>query len=96
MEKQGRISGSLAWRLERGEAGDNISDNYIWTPTENDLKSNQISIKYSPSSDAYVKLNKNNDVIETLKKWESGVNFSRGVFKKTEQDWKMVYICRKG
>jgi hypothetical protein len=40
VEKQGRQSGALAWRLSRGEAGgeQKPTASVIWRPTEDEIK----------------------------------------------------------
>lgn len=98
-ESQGRTSGSLTWRLQRGEAGTNPIANHKWIATERDLNSGQMDIRYSSTKDHYERLTITRDTTEithTLEKWENGVYLANGMFRKEEKDWKMVYISRKG
>lgn len=53
-------------------------------------------LAYSINNDAYTSKNISNDkIIETKKNWLNGIEQLKGkVFRKEEQDWKMVYLAR--
>lgn len=89
---KGRVSGGLAWRLARGEtqAEDNDSSGFVWLISGNDT-----TLRYSSSLDKYESFV--NEVFSVRKDgWLAGVYEQKGVFKKVEQDWKMVYLSRRG
>lgn len=88
-ESQGRTSGSLAWRLSRGETGKTFEQNVI-KPTKNEIQSNHIHIQYSPSKDEYKRLSDNSKISG----WKKMLFECENVFKKEEHDWKMVYLAR--
>ncbi|XP_077997764.1 peptide-N(4)-(N-acetyl-beta-glucosaminyl)asparagine amidase-like [Glandiceps talaboti] len=92
-EEQGRSSGSLAWRLARGETGQSgiqhTAKTITLTPVEKTNK--YIHIKYSCAADKYQRLSDNNSEING---WSSLLMESDNVFRKEEHDWKMVYLAR--
>ncbi|XP_018319742.1 peptide-N(4)-(N-acetyl-beta-glucosaminyl)asparagine amidase [Agrilus planipennis] len=91
-EQEGRSSGSLQWRLARGETNANFTP-FVWKLTKQDCQSGQVIIRYSPSLDCYTKTSASgkNGV---LNKWSAGVFQLENVFRKEEKDWKMVYLAR--
>lgn len=90
-DDKGRVSGSLGWRLARGETqiDDNGHEKYVWF-----LSANENILRYSASLDQYEFVG-NNDVT-IIKNWCAGVFEHKGVFRKEERDWKMVYLARRG
>ncbi|XP_050430379.1 peptide-N(4)-(N-acetyl-beta-glucosaminyl)asparagine amidase [Adelges cooleyi] len=82
----GRISGSLDWKLTRRETK---IHQYVWTPTKAEIDKKQFELKYSTAVDKYI-----HDGI-TLEGWQNGVYNYCSIFRKEELDWKMVYLCRK-
>ncbi|CAO1346302.1 unnamed protein product [Diamesa serratosioi] len=90
-ERKGRSSGSLNWRLERGET--DISNFYVFNllPSEDQLK--QFNIRYSCTRDTYERFIDSN-VIASSKGWRSLEFLSESIFRKEEHDHKMVYIAR--
>ncbi|CAL4065500.1 unnamed protein product, partial [Meganyctiphanes norvegica] len=91
-EAEGRNSGSLAWRLSRGEMLEQKAANYTFNITQEDLAKREFLVKYSPSSDSYLFVSRNG---EELKGWHSGTNSHKDIFRKQESDWHMVYLARK-
>merc|ERR1712179_470582 len=91
-ESEGRISGSLAWRLGRGETQEQKGTSYIFNITQAEITKKEFLVKYSPSSDMYVFVSRNG---EELKGWHSGINSQKDIFRKQESDWHMVYLTRK-
>ena len=49
----GRVSGSLSWRLERGET--TLSKDIVIRPTKSELEALKIRFQYSCASDKYVR-----------------------------------------
>ncbi|KAG8230480.1 hypothetical protein J437_LFUL013521 [Ladona fulva] len=93
-EKKGRASGSLAWRLARGEMGCNMElfKPHIWQLTENERDAKILTVKYSCALDKYVKLVGGNAT--EIEGWKNGLFEVNSVFRKKEDDWKMVYLAR--
>ncbi|XP_067001285.2 peptide-N(4)-(N-acetyl-beta-glucosaminyl)asparagine amidase isoform X2 [Anabrus simplex] len=90
-EFQGRSSGSLAWRLARGETGVPTSVTpYIWEPNTAEKSSCCMQILYSAAQDKYIRVSSK----EEVKCWQNGVYQTSGVFRKEEKDWKTVYLAR--
>jgi len=82
----GRTSGSLIWRLARGEIQ---TKNYIWTPSKNEVFNKKFDLKYSTAMDKYI----HDNII--LEGWQNGVYDYKSLFRKEESDWKQVYLCRE-
>lgn len=82
----GRTSGALTWRLARGETQ---TDQFIWTPTENEVVNKKFELKYSTAMDKYI----HDNIIR--KGWQNGVYNYSSLFRKEELDWKRVYLCRE-
>ncbi|XP_034247208.1 peptide-N(4)-(N-acetyl-beta-glucosaminyl)asparagine amidase [Thrips palmi] len=87
---QGRQSGSLAWRLSRGETTVSVSEPYVWKPTPLEIESRKLCIKYVPGLDQYLR---GSDIF--LTGWQNGVNTIQSIFRKEEKDWNMVYLARE-
>ncbi|XP_014205017.1 peptide-N(4)-(N-acetyl-beta-glucosaminyl)asparagine amidase [Copidosoma floridanum] len=92
-EYGGRTSGSLTWRLGRGETGNRNVEPAQWTIPQG-VKSYELV--YSIVSDTYVARDSgNNKVLTEKQKWQDGIaTTDGGVFRKEEQDWNMVYLAR--
>lgn len=90
-EGQGRTSGSLQWRLARGETTTS-TDSYVFKPTENEKKTLSIEVWYSCSTDKYIRKSDEGKVIEG---WKSLVYKNMGILRKEEFDWKMAYLARE-
>lgn len=91
-ERKGRSSGSLAWRLARGEtdAAPKCMDPFVWKPTQSELKAGKINIQYSTSRNKYVR----GVGMEEIAGWENGTFQVKSVFRKEEKDWKFTYLAR--
>ena len=92
-EEKGRISGSLNWRLSRGEtSNDELNFKpFVWKIDEKDKENGKFELVYITSKDIYIKHSE-----EVLKTWKSGVYKLNSVFKKDEKNWKMSYLAHLG
>lgn len=96
-ELGGRNSGSLAWRLARGETRGSDTDtsaqavDFIFTPTEKEKCDRLLHVCYSSSKDQYCRVSNNREVVQS---WDQCVWRKTSVFRKVESDWQMVYIAR--
>ncbi|XP_019539204.3 peptide-N(4)-(N-acetyl-beta-glucosaminyl)asparagine amidase [Aedes albopictus] len=94
-ELEGRSSGSLEWRLQRGEQ--KLNTFYIFIPSEQEIRTKQFNVRYSCAKDTYERFLKGPTgpvMTETTKDWKSRQYTSENVFRKEEHDWKMVYLAR--
>ena len=93
-EKEGRQSGSMAWRLARGETGpsDRNAEPTVIKPTATEIKDGFVHIKYSCALNQY---NRVSDGQKKIDGWQSLVYKSIDVFRKHEQDWNIVYLARR-
>lgn len=94
-DKKGRSSGSLAWRLARGEQ--KVTDKftpYIWKFSDEELTGNVINIRYFTALDHYEISSGTGDL--TMVGWLNGVSEVADVFRMEEKDWKKVYLSRTG
>jgi peptide-N4-(N-acetyl-beta-glucosaminyl)asparagine amidase len=94
-ESQGRSSGSLQWRLARGESHQVVSCGSTVKPNTFKVNSSQLNagqseviIRYDVVRDMYRFGN------QSLAGWTSGAFTFDKVFRKVETDWKMVYLSR--
>lgn len=90
-ELGGRVSGSLAWRVARGEVGLERKETLL-IPSENEKISKQFHLRYDIVKDRYIRVSDNNKYISG---WENGVWKMESIFRKVETDWNMVYLARK-
>lgn len=96
-ELGGRNSGSLAWRIARGEtrgaeAGPpQQAAGFVFTPTEAEKSGKLLHVRYNASKDQYCRLSNNSEVTDN---WDRCVWSKESVFRKVENDWQMVYIAR--
>ncbi|KAL0593294.1 Peptide-N-asparagine amidase [Plecturocebus cupreus] len=90
-ELGGRISGSVAWRVARGEMGLERKET-LFIPSEYEKISKQLLLCYNIVKDRYVRVSNNN---QTISGWENGVWKMESIFRKVETDWHMVYLARK-
>ncbi|XP_049606380.1 peptide-N(4)-(N-acetyl-beta-glucosaminyl)asparagine amidase isoform X2 [Syngnathus scovelli] len=96
-ELGGRVSGSLGWRMARGETGHADSGNikqgaaYVFTPTEKERRDKLIHVSYNAAKDQYCRISNDFEIIHC---WDQCVWRKESVFRKLENDWHMVYIAR--
>ncbi|XP_008831363.1 peptide-N(4)-(N-acetyl-beta-glucosaminyl)asparagine amidase [Nannospalax galili] len=90
-ELGGRVSGSVAWRVARGEMGLERKET-LFIPSEDEKLSRRLHLCYNIVKDHYVRASSNN---ETISGWENGVWRVESIFRKVETDWNMVYLARK-
>lgn len=95
-ELGGRNSGSLAWRLARGETrGPNTAttqaEGYVFSPTEKEKSDRLLHVRYTASKDQYCRVSNN---CECTQSWDQCVWRKESVFRKLENDWQMAYIAR--
>ncbi|KAK2498168.1 hypothetical protein MC885_021728 [Smutsia gigantea] len=89
-ELGGRISGSVAWKVARGEMGLERKET-LFIPSENEI-SKQLHFCYDIVKDRYVRVSNNS---QTISGWENGVWKMESILRKVETDWNMVYLTRK-
>uniref|UniRef100_T1IJ72 Peptide-N(4)-(N-acetyl-beta-glucosaminyl)asparagine amidase n=1 Tax=Strigamia maritima TaxID=126957 RepID=T1IJ72_STRMM len=89
----GRVSGSLAWRSERGEMGVVKREDFVFRLTRKEIESKRFSVAYLSNVDKYVRIS---DGGSEAGVWSSQVFEYRNVFRKVENDWKMSYLAREG
>lgn len=90
-ELKGRSSGSLSWRLERGEA--NVANFYVFNLTAEEKKSRQFNVRYSCAKNIFER-SVGSAVTEKAKDWKDWIYQSENVFRKVEHDHKMAYLSR--
>lgn len=94
-ELQGRVSGSLAWRLLRGEtkqqADEQKHEPYIYKPTDEEIKEKRLRLCFNCVMNKYFR---GYDRKLDLSGWQSRVASFSSVTRKVERDWEMVYLAR--
>ncbi|RXM29143.1 Peptide-N(4)-(N-acetyl-beta-glucosaminyl)asparagine amidase [Acipenser ruthenus] len=91
-ELGGRTSGSLIWRVTRGEtASQQLNKGFVFIPSENEKTQKSFHLQYNIAKDHYIRVSNNQ---EELSGWEKGTWKTESVFRKLETDWQMVYIAR--
>ncbi|XP_033020964.1 peptide-N(4)-(N-acetyl-beta-glucosaminyl)asparagine amidase isoform X2 [Lacerta agilis] len=90
-ELGGRVSGSVAWRVARGEIALESKER-IFIPTGKEKASKLLHLRYNIVEDCYTRISNNN---EKIGGWEKGVWRMDSMWRKVESDWKMVYLARK-
>ncbi|XP_075068456.1 peptide-N(4)-(N-acetyl-beta-glucosaminyl)asparagine amidase [Mixophyes fleayi] len=90
-ELGGRVSGSLAWRVARGESDLN-SKSVIFVPSETEKAAKRFHLQYNIVENCYTRVSNQNEVITS---WENGVWLAESLCRKVENDWKMVYLARR-
>lgn len=86
-ERKGRSSGSLSWRLQRGETT-NLNFHVI-ALNDNEKLGKLFKLRYSCARDSYERSGE-----EEVSGWSSLVYSSANVFRKVENDHKMAYLAR--
>ncbi|XP_069137511.1 peptide-N(4)-(N-acetyl-beta-glucosaminyl)asparagine amidase-like [Argopecten irradians] len=90
----GRTTGSLAWRLARGETGSPSqasSEPFVFTPTDSEKQNKILHVRYNCAKDEYTRVSNGN---EKMSGFVSCLSKCTNVFRKEEHDWKMVYLAR--
>lgn len=101
-EKIGRESGSLAWRLARQEIGGdcnvvaNPASNFVWKIGPESVFNGNFEFNYDSNLDAYVTSTQEGKKKIAISGWQNGAFLYEDIFKKEEQDWKMVYLATRG
>ncbi|CAG9800040.1 unnamed protein product [Chironomus riparius] len=90
-EKKGRSSGSLAWRLGRGET--EVASNFIFKLLPAEINAKEFNVRYSCAKNRYERFIGTN-VIESATDWKSWEFKSENIFRKVEHDHKMAYLSR--
>ncbi|KAG5346346.1 NGLY1 amidase, partial [Acromyrmex charruanus] len=90
---EGRTSGSLMWRLARGEITQaDTEKSYIWDISK---YGETFELRYNIVKDLYHVVHNNGTILEEKSGWLEGMNtMEGGVFRKVENDWKMIYLAR--
>lgn len=88
----GRTSGSMAWRIARGETGSEERKEVVFIPSEKEKASKLFHLIYNVVEDSYTRISNNN---EQISGWGTGVWKAESIWRKVETDWKMVYLARK-
>ncbi|XP_076335205.1 N-glycanase Pngl isoform X2 [Tachypleus tridentatus] len=89
----GRQSGSLLWRLARGETGcEGIAKHFVFRLDSNEQQQKMFHLRYSASENNYVRDSGHDKKIIG---WENGTYQHKDVFRKVEHDWDMIYLARK-
>lgn len=88
----GRTSGSMAWRIARGETGSEERKEVIFIPSEKEKASKLFHLMYNVVEDSYTRISNNN---EQITGWGTGIWKAESIARKVETDWKMVYLARK-
>lgn len=90
-ESEGRSSGSLDWRLARGET--KIAEKpqgVVIRPNSNEISKKKMKLSYNCAVDKYFR----DEESEPIGKWSSLVYEMKNIFMKRENDWKQVYLAR--
>jgi len=89
-DKVSRKTGSLAWKIARGEMGSVSTDEgFVFRPMKKDIDNGFYGMEFYIARDSY--LLENGDEIEG---WRKGVFQLENVNKKVEPDWHKVYLAR--
>ncbi|KAM9308819.1 peptide-N(4)-(N-acetyl-beta-glucosaminyl)asparagine amidase [Gastrophryne carolinensis] len=89
-ELGGRVSGSLAWRLARGETGAKVKS-VVFVPSQKEIVAKCFHLQYNVVEDQYTRVSNGDEVISG---WENGAWVNESMCRKVENDWKMVYLAR--
>ncbi|XP_018015644.1 peptide-N(4)-(N-acetyl-beta-glucosaminyl)asparagine amidase isoform X2 [Hyalella azteca] len=91
-ELEGRSSGSLGWRVSRGETGVLQTTSHHTFTLHHTARITTLSVKYNPVRDSY--LCEGTVGPAMLQGWQSGVHTAANLAIKREHDWHNVYIAR--
>ncbi|XP_029977006.1 peptide-N(4)-(N-acetyl-beta-glucosaminyl)asparagine amidase isoform X1 [Salarias fasciatus] len=93
----GRNSGSLAWRIARGEAGAAGTEasaqavGFVFSPTEQEKQQRLLHVRYGAAADQYCRVSSGSELTPG---WDRCAWSKQAVFRKLEADWRMVYLAR--
>lgn len=99
-ETEGRTSGDLQWRQQRGELGmsessaDQEKPGFVFRPSSEEVEKLSFVLEYYSALDEYRRPVASKE-FSKIPNWQSCVFETQNVFRKTELDWKMVYLARK-
>ncbi|KAL5004691.1 hypothetical protein ScPMuIL_018147 [Solemya velum] len=90
-ELSGRISGSVAWRVARGETGEppKPKEAYVFSLNESERRNQILHLRYNPALDCYIRGSG-----DRISGYESCLFEAKNIFRKEEKDWEMVYLAR--
>ena len=95
----GRQSGSLSWRLSRGETGakqlqmERVTQNKTQlVPTKREIDAKRFNLKYFPIKDVY---QRDLGDVTSSTSWDSLTFENENLETKAEQDWRMSYLARR-
>lgn len=93
-KEQGRISGDISWRVQRGEteAPKMSTESVVISPTDAEVAAKTMIIEYDVVNDVY---RRPNDGHSESKGFASLMHHFNNVRRKVENDWQMVYLCRE-
>ena len=96
-EMKGRQTGSLEWRISRGECGAGNKGDFggSFYPTEAEIKSQVFHLEFDPVSNEYKRASAGDKEKERIEGWQKGVKEAENIFRKVEHDWDMVYLARE-
>ena len=92
-EDIGRQSGSLQWRMERGEIHLSSSIGHCFHIKSDNLKTNKFEAEYNTVRDSFY-FSDENDEKKELKGWKNSAYSFSNIQYKIEHDWKMCYLAR--
>ena len=62
----------------------------MFKPSQSEIRNQMMRIEYNAATDEYSR----GDGREVMKGWKSAVYSENNVFRKVENDWRMVYLAR--
>lgn len=87
---KGRSSGSLSWRLDRGESS--VTSFYVFNLLEEEKQSKQFNLQYSCAKNVYER--SSTRPVSSTNDWKNWIYQSENIFRKVEHDHKMAYLSR--
>ncbi|KAJ8880125.1 hypothetical protein PR048_016588 [Dryococelus australis] len=88
-EQKGRTSGSLAWRLARGEMHEITANTHTWVAGPEQVAALRLTVNYCTARDCYEAGHGS-----SMPGWQNGVFSMQNMFRKEEHDWGYVYLAR--
>ena len=95
-ELKGRQTGSLEWRISRGECGTNGNEEFggSFQLTQTEIEAKVFHLEFDPVSNEYKRPLAGDQSKERIKGWQKGAKEAENMFRKVEHDWDMVYLSR--